>query len=102
MGRSPCSSRSGRLDRLSLRHTVGGTGAARQPDRARSEEHTPELQSLMRISYPVFCSPTSTAPPAHSHTHPYTHSTSAHTYSPTHHAPTPAPSSPPPTDQPPH
>src|SRR3546814_10579562 len=33
MGRSPCSSRSGRLDRLSLRHTVGGTGAARQPDR---------------------------------------------------------------------
>src|SRR3546814_7963615 len=23
----------------------------------RSEEHTPELQSLMRISYPVFCLP---------------------------------------------
>src|SRR3546814_6347573 len=23
--------------------------------RSRSEEHTPELQSLMRITYPVFC-----------------------------------------------
>src|SRR3546814_8512242 len=35
-----------------------GTGAA-QPDagllRARSEEHTSELQSLIRISYAVFC-----------------------------------------------
>src|SRR3546814_6906641 len=29
-------------------------GAA-QIDRSRSEEHTPELQSLMRISYAVFC-----------------------------------------------
>src|SRR3546814_4699611 len=26
-----------------------------QPARARSEEHTSELQSLMRISYAVFC-----------------------------------------------
>src|SRR3546814_3212183 len=25
------------------------------PDRVRSEEHTSELQSLMRISYAVFC-----------------------------------------------
>src|SRR3546814_7714559 len=25
------------------------------PDRLRSEEHTSELQSLMRISYAVFC-----------------------------------------------
>src|SRR3546814_10174206 len=25
------------------------------PDQARSEEHTSELQSLMRISYAVFC-----------------------------------------------
>src|SRR3546814_19774515 len=33
MGLSPCSIRSVRLERLSLRHTVGGTGAARQPDR---------------------------------------------------------------------
>src|SRR3546814_5515056 len=28
---------------------------ARQPDGSRSEEHTSELQSLMRISYAVFC-----------------------------------------------
>src|SRR3546814_2195219 len=27
----------------------------RPPDRERSEEHTSELQSLMRISYAVFC-----------------------------------------------
>src|SRR3546814_8542705 len=30
-------------------------GRADQADRARSEEHTSELQSLMRISYAVFC-----------------------------------------------
>src|SRR3546814_2822976 len=29
--------------------------AARDPEAARSEEHTSELQSLMRISYAVFC-----------------------------------------------
>src|SRR3546814_9727922 len=29
--------------------------AARRPPRQRSEEHTSELQSLMRISYAVFC-----------------------------------------------
>src|SRR3546814_6139836 len=29
--------------------------AADQRDRGRSEEHTSELQSLMRISYAVFC-----------------------------------------------
>src|SRR3546814_5974484 len=36
----------------------GRRGAAvgrRRPDRPRSEEHTSELQSLMRISYAVFC-----------------------------------------------
>src|SRR3546814_4672572 len=27
----------------------------RRREKARSEEHTPELQSLMRISYAVFC-----------------------------------------------
>src|SRR3546814_5224189 len=32
----------------------GGHGAAGLPD-GRSEEHTSELQSLMRISYAVFC-----------------------------------------------
>src|SRR3546814_4086766 len=30
-------------------------GAARDAARGRSEEHTSELQSLMRISYAVFC-----------------------------------------------
>src|SRR3546814_3683729 len=29
--------------------------ARRRPDSGRSEEHTSELQSLMRISYAVFC-----------------------------------------------
>src|SRR3546814_9670305 len=29
--------------------------AERHPERIRSEEHTSELQSLMRISYAVFC-----------------------------------------------
>src|SRR3546814_5718126 len=29
--------------------------ACRMPRRSRSEEHTSELQSLMRISYAVFC-----------------------------------------------
>src|SRR3546814_5552988 len=35
----------------------GGNGAASVKNRAfgRSEEHTSELQSLMRISYAVFC-----------------------------------------------
>src|SRR3546814_4446675 len=33
-----------------------GVGAPEpEADRARSEEHTSELQSLMRISYAVFC-----------------------------------------------
>src|SRR3546814_2553763 len=32
----------------------GGAGAKRK-DISRSEEHTSELQSLMRISYAVFC-----------------------------------------------
>src|SRR3546814_7827434 len=48
--------------RLVLRHALrGGSGARRRPRRReavdghRSEEHTSELQSLMRISYAVFC-----------------------------------------------
>src|SRR3546814_10808442 len=32
-----------------------GGGATTWTDDARSEEHTSELQSLMRISYAVFC-----------------------------------------------
>src|SRR3546814_4805894 len=33
----------------------GGDHARREGDAVRSEEHTSELQSLMRISYAVFC-----------------------------------------------
>src|SRR3546814_3022315 len=32
-----------------------GMSQAALPEHARSEEHTSELQSLMRISYDVFC-----------------------------------------------
>src|SRR3546814_6320181 len=45
-------------DRVDARHSRGQARAARgrpgEPGR-RSEEHTSELQSLMRISYAVFC-----------------------------------------------
>src|SRR3546814_1887847 len=34
---------------------IGGHGAGHAALRSRSEEHTSELQSLMRISYAVFC-----------------------------------------------
>src|SRR3546814_2530714 len=48
---------------LALTGQQGGVGGAhhhiedigRAPDNLRSEEHTSELQSLMRISYAVFC-----------------------------------------------
>src|SRR3546814_9045408 len=35
--------------------TIGTANARYLPDLWRSEEHTSELQSLMRISYAVFC-----------------------------------------------
>src|SRR3546814_7966261 len=35
-------------------YAVGGNRSD-DPERRRSEEHTSELQSLMRISYAVFC-----------------------------------------------
>src|SRR3546814_5235929 len=37
------------------RPSGGGAGRARISRSKRSEEHTSELQSLMRISYAVFC-----------------------------------------------
>src|SRR3546814_4610607 len=55
-GRWPCPSalllrrKAGRSDAAA--HPTHGAGGARQH---RSEEHTSELQSLMRISYAVFC-----------------------------------------------
>src|SRR3546814_1269843 len=39
---------------LSPKQTLHYAGRARSPSPARSEEHTSELQSLMRISYAVF------------------------------------------------
>src|SRR3546814_9208833 len=43
--------------RLALGQAIGGDAqrAHRVVDAERSEEHTSELQSLMRISYAVFC-----------------------------------------------
>src|SRR3546814_4785711 len=47
------------VDMLAPRQRVdrrrSGVAAGRADDRERSEEHTSELQSLMRISYAVFC-----------------------------------------------
>src|SRR3546814_4192725 len=37
------------------RRREAGQGGAARPGAERSEEHTSELQSLMRISYAVFC-----------------------------------------------
>src|SRR3546814_6695797 len=56
----------GKLDRRAERHSGHALNAARQDyvhgsahhrlrGKVRSEEHTSELQSLMRISYAVFC-----------------------------------------------
>src|SRR3546814_2126167 len=46
-----------------LEHFGGGVhAAAAAGTAARSEEHTSELQSLMRISYAVFCLKTKTIP----------------------------------------
>src|SRR3546814_10727851 len=41
--------------RLARQRRRGKAGAARGGDQRRSEEHTSELQSLMRNSYAVFC-----------------------------------------------
>src|SRR3546814_3827708 len=38
-----------------MKWDMGGAGAVIGAMAARSEEHTSELQSLMRISYAVFC-----------------------------------------------
>src|SRR3546814_4205460 len=45
----------GSLNRCSERIELGRTVDRRVVDRCRSEEQTSELQSLMRISYAVFC-----------------------------------------------
>src|SRR3546814_2024243 len=78
--------------RLRVVHPDGASGAGgvrpalprdpRAVDRGRSEEHTSELQSLMRISYAVFClktknnpHATSRCPPHHRHPHHPLHTT---------------------------
>src|SRR3546814_2892375 len=40
---------------LSLEDRIGSIALGQRADWVRSEEHTSELQSLMRISYAVFC-----------------------------------------------
>src|SRR3546814_1150105 len=59
--------RHGRQIRLSDRRDRRRRAHGR--DRHRSEEHTSELQSLMRISYAVFCLKKKTQT-AHTHNHP--------------------------------
>src|SRR3546814_6038523 len=57
-------------------YTVGGTvytrpllGLSKKSANGRSEEHTSELQSLMRISYAVFCLKKKTTQPKHQTQH---------------------------------
>src|SRR3546814_8617019 len=42
-------------DELAVAQVAQGLDVTFQADQVRSEEHTSELQSLMRISYAVFC-----------------------------------------------
>src|SRR3546814_4696620 len=46
---------SGAVDRCPRRSRRAPLASRRRFRQSRSEEHTPELQSLMRISYAVFC-----------------------------------------------
>src|SRR3546814_3042604 len=50
-----CRDGGGRAAARSARSAVMPAAAAMMVAAARSEEHTSELQSLMRISYAVFC-----------------------------------------------
>src|SRR3546814_7787245 len=52
-----------RLVVVRLAHDDGQFVAAKTADAVRSEEHTSELQSLMRISYAAFCTKTPNVPP---------------------------------------
>src|SRR3546814_5383700 len=71
-----------RADRLSLPFQKGvisgksGRSHARRASMRRSEEHTSELQSLMRISYAVFCLKKN----KHTHTQPHYTLTTSPTY----------------------
>src|SRR3546814_1779513 len=48
-------------------HLANRVGAQSSADARRSEEHTSELQSLMRISYAVFCLKKKKTPATHTH-----------------------------------
>src|SRR3546814_6431811 len=63
-------------------------GARVEPHTIRSEEHTSELQSLMRISYAVFCLKKKTTKQSHS---PANSTSTSHklTHTPTHTTPVP-------------
>src|SRR3546814_19370235 len=52
---APRPRRNGLRRRRPARFPAGRPAASPEPARGRSEEHTSELQSLMRISYAVFC-----------------------------------------------
>src|SRR3546814_3410202 len=84
-GRSPAHGRPRRPRRLSqepVRHAGDGGGDRAFRDKRlllRSEEHTSELQSLMRISYAVFCLKKKTQQNQHQ-THRHTKSTTHKTY----------------------
>src|SRR3546814_967773 len=53
LGRFPAQPLKRRLQRLA--RAPGGPGRVERRSSERSEKHTSELQSLMRISYAVFC-----------------------------------------------
>src|SRR3546814_4406720 len=59
-------------------HRSSGGAARDGPARARSEEHTSELQSLMRISYAVFCLKQTNKASATRNTELYNHNESYH------------------------
>src|SRR3546814_7121621 len=54
-------------------HGSPGRDVAHRPRGARSEEHTSELQSLMRISYAVFCLKKNRTPQEQTPQHSYQH-----------------------------
>src|SRR3546814_1938748 len=54
-GRGQTAAAARRCDRSPARPAAAKRAAARRKQQERSEEHTSELQSLMRISYAVFC-----------------------------------------------
>src|SRR3546814_9817286 len=55
LGSAPSAPRSQPLPSANGGSAGDGGGAVKSVDVARSEEHTSELQSLMRISYAVLC-----------------------------------------------